>query len=202
MTEVCVLATGTANTASVLAAFRRLGRRPATTEDPHAVEHAPLLVVPGVGAFGAALARLEQIGAREALSRRLAADRPTLCICLGMQILGAGSEESPGVRGLELFEFTVRRFPRGVRTPQLGWNRVVSDPACRWLQEGDYYFANSYRLAAPPAGVAAARADHGGPFVAAFEHGNLLACQFHPELSSTSGHEVLSRWLEDAEDAC
>ena len=84
-----------------------------------------------------------------------------------------------------------------MRAPQFGWNRICPDDGCRLLAEGYAYFANSYRIATPPAGWSVARADHGGSFVAAMERERVLACQFHPELSSAFGVELMRRWLED-----
>jgi len=78
--------------------------------------------------------------------------------------------------------------------PQLGWNHVTPDPDCKLIQPGAAYFANSYRITDPPPGFAAARTDYGGPFISAIERGNLLACQFHPELSGLWGLALLKRW--------
>ncbi|MDF1563695.1 MAG: imidazole glycerol phosphate synthase subunit HisH [Deltaproteobacteria bacterium] len=181
-----VLPTGLANTASVCAALRRAGATPEICDDPGRLAAAERLVLPGVGTFGAAMARLEELGVVELLRERLRAGRPTLGICLGLQLLAEGSEESPGVEGLGLLPLEVGGFPAGLRSPQMGWNAVG---------EGEAYFANSYRLAEVPAGWEVAWAWHGGPFVAALERGAVLACQFHPELSGAFGQGLLERWL-------
>jgi imidazole glycerol phosphate synthase glutamine amidotransferase subunit len=194
-TEVAVLRTGTANLASVLSALRRLGAEPRVTSDPDVVEGAARLVVPGVGTLAAAMAVLAGGGLVAPLRRRVAADRPTLAICLGLQLLCEGSEESPGVAAVGAFAGRSMRFPASVRTPQLGWNAVAPGPGCRALEAGYAYFANSYRLVEAPAGTAAAHADHGGRFVAAFERGAVVACQFHPELSGAYGLGLIGRWL-------
>src|SRR5690606_8116047 len=116
---------GTANLASVLAAFRRLGADPVVVDEPEAVARADRLVLPGVGTFAAARAALDARALVEPLRERLGAGRPTLAICLGFQLLFEASEESPGAEGLGLLPGVVRRFPAGARTPQLGWNRVA-----------------------------------------------------------------------------
>ena len=159
------------------------------------------MVLPGVGAFAAGMARLRQLRLVEALRARLAAGRPTLAICLGLQLLCEASEESPSVEGLGVLAARITRFEGDVRVPQLGWNQVVPNAACQLLEEGHAYFANSYRLVDAPDGWRAARTDHGGPFVAALERDALLACQFHPELSGAWGAALLSRWLGRAEAA-
>ena len=194
--EVLVVATGVANLASVEAGLRRAGARARITEDAAAVTDAERVVLPGVGAFAAGIERLRALDLVDTLRARIAADRPTLAVCLGLQLLGEGSDESPECEGLGVLAARATRFGEGVRVPQLGWNRVTPDAGCRTLAAGFAYFANSYRLADAPAGWGVAWADHGGRFVAGLERGNVLACQFHPELSGRFGHELLCRWLE------
>ncbi|MEM8835051.1 MAG: imidazole glycerol phosphate synthase subunit HisH [Planctomycetota bacterium] len=200
--RVTIIETGVANTASVAAAFRRLGAHADITADRNAIEHAEHLVLPGVGTFGAGARTLDAHLLRSTLRARIEADRPTLAVCLGMQLLFASSDESPGTHGLALYESHVRAFPPGVRTPQFGWNRVVAPESARFLRTGYAYFANSFRITDAPANTLCARSDHGGPFVAALERGNLLACQFHPELSGSWGIDLLGRWLQPEAISC
>ena len=158
-------------------------------------------MLPGVGAFGAAMQRLVAAGLVDVLAERVRAGRPLLAICLGLQLLCESSAESPGVRGLGVVPGRVTRFDTGLRVPQLGWNFIKPEPACSLLTSGHAYFANSYRLTDTPAGWSAASAEYGGPFVAAFERGSVLACQFHPELSGRWGLQLLRRWLEIGENS-
>ena len=195
MTEVLIVPTGTANIASVMAAFRRLGARPRTSERPEEVAAASHVMLPGVGAVGASMARLVERGLDQAFKQRIAADRPTIAICVGHQLLFQASEESPGTTALGIVPGTVGRFPQDVRVPQFGWNRVEADPASRLVVSGHAYFANSYRALAAP-GWTIATATHGGPYVAAMERSNILGCQFHPELSGAYGAALLQRFLE------
>ncbi len=195
MVEVAIVPTGTANLASVQAAFRRLGAAPVTVEDARAVASASHVMLPGVGAFGASLGRLKEHGLAAALVERIRADRPTIAICVGHQLLFETSEESPGVAGLGIVKATVRRFPATVRTPQFGWNAIEAGEDCLLLESGYAYFANSYRATGAP-GWKVAIAEHGGRFVAAMERGNVIGCQFHPELSGDYGAALLSRFLE------
>jgi imidazole glycerol-phosphate synthase subunit HisH len=192
---VHIIETGVANIASMLAAFERLGAEPRLTRDAGEVREADFVVLPGVGAFAAGMARLDELGMRELLIERAEADRPLLAVCLGLQLLCAASEESPGVEGLGIVDATIERFPSEVRVPQFGWNRVVADESCELITSGYAYFANSYRLGEAPEGWRVGRAEHGGDFVAAMERGRLLACQFHPEISGAWGLELLRRWL-------
>lgn len=192
--RVLVVRTGLANLASVLAGLRRAGAEAEVTHAPEAVLRADRVVLPGVGALGAAMETLRREGLDSALYQRIAEGRPTLCVCLGLQLLLEGSEESPGVPGLGVVPGHARRFA-GVRVPQMGWNAVAPEDGCRLLAPGHAYFANSFRLVDPPPGWAVATAEHGGPFVAAMERGPVLACQFHPELSGAWGLDLLRRWV-------
>ena len=195
MPEVVVVPTGTANIASVLAAFRRLGAEPRVGEDPADVARASHVMLPGVGTFGAAMQRLAALGLDRALRERIEADRPTIAICVGHQLLFETSDENPGVRGLGLVKGGIGRFPGDVRVPQFGWNEVCPAEDARLVEGGYAYFANSYRATDAP-GWTIARATHGGPFVAAMERGNVIGCQFHPELSGAYGEALLARFLE------
>jgi imidazole glycerol-phosphate synthase subunit HisH len=194
--DLVVVPTGTANLASVLAAFRGLGVDPEVATSVAEVGRARRVVVPGVGSFGAAVAELRRMGLASMLEERVAADRPTLAICVGMQILSTASEESEGYVGLGAIAGKVTRFPETVRVPQLGWNQVRSGPNCEVLVDGWAYFANSYRFSSVPEGWSGAFTDHGGDFISAMERGNVLACQFHPELSGVWGRDLLGRWLQ------
>lgn len=193
--EVLIVQTGTANIASVLAGLRRAGAQPELTQDPQRVARAERIVLPGVGALAAAKQKLVGDGLDEVLRERVLAGRPTLAICLGLQLLCTRSAESPDTLGLDVLHGDVVRFPATVRVPQMGWNLVSPDQKCRYLKKGYAYFANSYCLTASPDSWRPAWSDHGGPFVAAVEQGDVVACQFHPELSGPWGQDLLNRWL-------
>jgi imidazole glycerol phosphate synthase glutamine amidotransferase subunit len=193
--QVVVVKTGIANLASVQAGLRRAGAESIVSDDPAAVRGAGHVMLPGVGAFGAAMEVLQgDLGA--ALIERIAANRPTLAICLGLQLLCVSSEESPGVAGLGVLDAGVTRYPDSVMVPQMGWAKITADPAAHLLESGYVYFANSYRLEGAPDGWRSATGEHAGTYVAAVERGNVLACQFHPELSGAYGKHLLRRWIE------
>jgi len=199
--DIAIVRTGLANTASVVACLQRLGAKCRITEDPREIEQGAAAVLPGVGSFRAASERLDELGLREPLRERILAGRPTLCVCLGMQLLAEASEEAPGAPGLGILPVTVRRFPDRVKRPQLGWN-LVRPAAGDWPEPGHAYFANSYRVAdveaVQVAGWEVAIADHAGPFVAAMTKDRVLACQFHPELSGAWGESLVGAWLGTA----
>ena len=154
-----------------------------------------------VGAFGPVARRLALRGLAGPLAERARLGRPTFAVCLGLQLLAAASEESPGASGLGVLPATITRFAAGLRVPQLGWNRVVAGDGAALLESGDAYFANSYKLDAVPVGWVGALSHHGGEFVAALERGPVLGCQFHPELSGDWGQALIERWLAAAEVA-
>lgn len=191
---ITIVETGVANTASVRAAFTRLGFDTTLARDPKTVATADRLILPGVGAFAAGMNALTRSNLTDAIRARLERDRPTLAICLGMHLLGAASEESPGVAGLRITNTVARAFPPGVRSPHFGWNRVIPASPDVAIGEGFAYFANSYRITDPPEGWDVATTDHAGLFVAAMRRGATLASQFHPELSGPFGTRLLEAW--------
>ena len=191
-----IINTGVANIRSLQAAFDRLECEWNLTEDPSQIETAAHVVLPGVGAFAAAAEALDRLNLRESITDRInRTDRPTLCICLGMQLLGESSEEAVGATGLGIFPHQIQRFSDDVKVPQLGWNEVrpaVAGP----YETGEAYFANSFRLVNPPQGWGYAETNYGGQFISSVWRGRTLACQFHPELSGRWGQQVLKNWFE------
>ena len=196
--NVSIIHTEVANTASVIASFERLGAQVSLSQDKSELEDADYLVLPGVGSFSAAIGKLNSLDLASVLKKRIEDLRPTLCVCLGLQLLASSSEESEGEQGLSVFSQSVGRFSSDVRIPQIGWNKVQPLADCKLLTAGYAYFANSYCLKESPPGWASAYATHGEPFIAALEKGPVLACQFHPELSSDWGKNLLARWLNSS----
>lgn len=192
---IAVVETGSANLASVLAAFGRLGLPASPTRDPDVVRAAARVVLPGVGAFGDVMRQLAGDGVADALAERCVAGQPLLAICLGLQVLTGGSEESPGVPGLGVLAGTIRRFPASCKVPQLGWNQVAAPAGTGVVADGYAFFANSYYLDFADAEWTPSWSSHGVGFVAALQRGPQLACQFHPELSGAWGAALLERWV-------
>jgi imidazole glycerol phosphate synthase glutamine amidotransferase subunit len=195
MPDVLIVPTGAGNLASVRAALRRLGVEPRVASDARELDDADRVVLPGVGAFGPAMLALEARGFADGLRRRIDADRPTLAICLGMQLLATRSDEAPGVAGLGIADAEVTRFVAapGLRSPHLGW-AAVEGPAL--ARPGFAAFAHSHRFVRPPTGWLAAWSTHGERFVAALRRGALVATQFHPELSGAWGAALLAESLD------
>ena len=180
------------NIGSIQLAFERFGVRPELTADPEVIANADRVVLPGVGAAGYAMQRIDELGLRDTLT---SLRQPALGICLGMQLLFERSEEA-NTECLGIIPGAVRALePEPDRpVPHMGWSRLeVRDPEIG-LTSGDYvYFANGY--AADPGEATVASADYGRQIPAVVRRGNWLGAQFHPERSSQAGAEFLKAFL-------
>ena len=192
--HVAIIDSGVANLAAVESALTALGVDYSITGDPKAVLEASHAVLPGVGRFSAGLETLRRQGLDEAVREVHERGKPLLAVCLGMQMLGGGSDESPDMPGLGIVSGRFQRLPDSVRVPHLGWNQVSADENSG-LPSGTAAFANSYCLPKPPNGWSAAWTTHGTTFVSMLAQGRTLACQFHPELSGPFGMGLIRDWL-------
>ena len=194
MSDVLILDLGYGNTRSVALAFERLGATARLSSDPAAVEQAAHVVVPGVGAASAAMERLRADGIDRVLRQR---NRPTLGICLGMQLMFETSEEDGGTALLGLLPGTVTalRPAPGCPVPHMGWSAMETRSSDIGLDDGDHvYFAHSF--ACPDGPATAACATYGAATIpAAIRSGAWWGAQFHPERSSVAGSRFLSAFL-------
>jgi glutamine amidotransferase len=202
MPLVAVLDYGIGNLHSAQKALEKVGADARLTADPGLVREAAGVVLPGVGNFGRCIEALEQTGLDELAIECAGSGRPFLGVCIGMQMLYQGSEESPDVPGLGVLPGIVRRLPDGVKRPQMQWNVLVRRgpsglltglPDPTWA-----YFVHSF--AADRDDHAVAVCDYGGPVVAAVERDALWATQFHPEKSGRSGLAILANFVRAAAD--
>ncbi len=184
------------NLASVQKAFRYFGKEVQVTSDPETVARAATLVVPGVGNFRAT-GSLDSRGLTTAVREAIRLGARFLGICLGMQWLFEGSEESPGNPGLGIFSGRCVRFPGDVKCPHVGWNTVRQESPSRLLSglppEFFVYYTHSYR-ALPVYGVTATT-NYAGPFAAVVEKDLVFGIQFHPEKSGSAGLRLLENFL-------
>jgi len=186
---------GAGNLRSVTSALARAGAEAEITTDAATVRAAPLAVIAGVGHVESAARGLAANGLDEAIRDRVAAGRPVLGICVGMQLLFGASEE--GGSGLELLAGPVRRI-RARRVPHMGWNDLAvtrSSILVDGLDGEDVYFAHSFVVDPTDEAVVVAAADHDGRVVAAVEHGAVAGVQFHPERSARAGALLLENAL-------
>jgi len=198
---VAVLDYGIGNLRSAQKALEKVGADARLTADAGLVADADAVVLPGVGAFGACMAALRGSGLDELAVISAQSGRPFLGICVGMQLLYEGSDESPGVAGLEVLPGVLRLLPDTVKRPQMQWNVLdVRRPSAMFADLVDpvwVYFVHSYAAPADGAGIVAT-CDYGGPVAAAVEQGPLWATQFHPEKSGTVGLELLAGFVAAA----
>ena len=198
---VHILDYGAGNLKSVHNAFIAIGATPVKAECPEQLDMAERLVLPGVGAFGAAARALDERGLTAPLRAYLAGDRPFLGICLGQQLLFGGSEESPGVPGLSVLAGGVAALDTaGQKVPQVGWNTLCFTGDCplfAGLPDPSYvYFTHSYCVQADCADEVAATTEYGSEFHAAVWKNRLFAVQFHPEKSGDVGLKILKNFME------
>jgi glutamine amidotransferase len=189
---------GMGNRRSVEKALERVGARVLLTGDHDALEAADGLVVPGVGAFPAAMERLRASGLDELVIRRAQAGTPVLGVCLGMQLLFERSVELGGDTGLALLPGEVIELhpePPTLKIPHIGWNVVTlarASPLTEGLPERvAFYHVHSFVARPGEAGDVLGRGDYGGPFVSMVARGDVYGVQFHPEKSSTHGLALL-----------
>ncbi|MEO8500536.1 MAG: imidazole glycerol phosphate synthase subunit HisH [Vicinamibacteria bacterium] len=194
--RVVLLDSGGANLGSVQAAFARLGVEAPVTSDEDVIGNATHVVLPGVGAAAACMAKLRENGLDQLIPK---ITKPLIGICVGMQLLYERSDESR-TECLGLLEGEVRLLPssQGIRVPHMGWNRLDSTsraghPLMEGLEGASVYFVHSY--AALPSPDALATTTHGSLFTAVVARGLVMGAQFHPERSSASGARLLKNFL-------
>ncbi|MDZ7260646.1 MAG: imidazole glycerol phosphate synthase subunit HisH, partial [candidate division KSB1 bacterium] len=157
------------------------------------------IVLPGVGAFGAAMEKLKESGFYESVREWLLSNKPFLGICLGMQLLFEESLESEGIKGLGLFRGKCLRFQKG-KVPQIGWNQIKIERHSRLLEgieDGSFfYFLHGYYVAPKNGDIVVATTDYGITYPSILEKGHIFAVQFHPEKSGEKGLRLLQNWVK------
>jgi len=197
--KIAIVDYGAGNLPSVERALRKLGAETEIATRPDQLSGAKVIVLPGVGHFSAFVEGLREKGLTSSLQTAYDAGVPILGICLGLQALFASSEEAPGERGLAFLTGEVRPLPKNVKSPHIGWNQVERLQPSKLLRgipdDSYFYFAHSYAAPASKEHTVAA-CNHGFPFAAVVERGNLMGVQFHPEKSGDAGAALLSNFME------
>lgn len=203
---VTLLDYGAGNVRSVINAIEHLGFKVHIVNTPSDIKDAEKLVFPGVGSFGEMMKTLEKRGLIEPLREYLKSNRPYLGICLGLQALFEGSEESPGVPGIGFLKGTVRRLKTELSIPHIGWNGIKPrKPSFLFndLEGSEYlYFVHSFVVEPYDQSIVLTTTDYGEQFVSAIEVGNVIATQFHPEKSGKAGLKILKNFLSDNKTPC
>lgn len=183
------------NLKSISNGFKKIGVDYRITDDKEVIAESDYLVLPGVGAFGSAMENLKPFG--DVIHEHVGDDKPFLGICLGQQVLMSSSEESPGIRGLDLFKGNVEILPEGVKIPHMGWNQldVCNDsPILEGIDKEYFYFVHSYHVIPDDESIIAGTCDYGGSVVASLSQNNLFSTQFHPEKSGIAGLKILKNF--------
>ena len=190
------------NLKSVEKALVSLGEDCIVTRDAETILGADKVILPGVGAFGDAMEKLHRFGLVEVIRKVAAAGTPFLGICLGLQLLFRSSDESPGVEGIGLLDGEIVSIPpkEGYKIPHMGWNSIEIKEGAglfRGIENQSYvYFVHSYYLKADHPEDVAATTDYIVPIHASVEHGNVFACQFHPEKSGDVGLQIMRNFCD------
>ena len=190
------------NIKSVEKAIAYLGKEAVITRNPEEILKADHVILPGVGAFGDAMDKLEKYGLIPVIEQVVAKKTPFLGICLGLQLLFEKSAETLGVKGLGILKGEIKRIPEeeGLKIPHIGWNSLKfpkEGKLYQGLESDSYvYFVHSYYLEAEDEGIVAATTEYGTLIHASVEKENVFACQFHPEKSSVIGLKILENFLQ------
>ncbi len=198
---IAILDYDAGNIKSVEKALQYLGCEAVITRDKEVIMNADHVILPGVGAFGDAMKKLNDYDLVDVIKEYVKTGKPFLGICLGLQLLFAESEESPGVKGLDLIPGKIKRIPdaEGLKIPQIGWNSLEIAPdkkLFKGVKNGSFvYFVHSYYLACDNKADVAATTFYSTEIHASVEHGNVFACQFHPEKSGDVGLTILRNFI-------
>ena len=190
------------NLKSVEKALNSMGQECVVTRDFQEIEQADKIILPGVGAFGDAMAQLKKYELDKVIREVTAKGKPFLGICLGLQLLFEGSEEIQGVEGLNIMDGKILRIPdqEGLKIPHIGWNslNLLNDGRLfKGISQDAYvYFVHSYYLKAKEPEIVKATTEYSTCIHASVEKGNVFACQFHPEKSGLVGLEILKNFTE------
>jgi glutamine amidotransferase len=202
MQKILIIDYGMANLRSVQKAFEKVGHGALLSGDPNRIAEADKIVLPGVGAFCDAIARLHEAGLAAPLVEHLRAGKPFFGICLGLQLLFTTSYEDGQHRGLDYFPGEVVQFADipGLKVPHMGWNQLrvckPGPPLAGLPSAASVYFVHSYYVVPRDTGLTATETDYPTPFTSAIWQDNVFATQFHPEKSQRVGLEMLRRFAE------
>ncbi|MBR5448163.1 MAG: imidazole glycerol phosphate synthase subunit HisH [Clostridia bacterium] len=201
---VAIIDYGVGNLFSLKSSLAAIGAEAVVTADPDVIKAADKIILPGVGAFGDAAAKLRDSGMAEVVKREAACGKPLMGICLGMQLLLEKSFEYGEHEGLGLIKGEIRPItdviPEGLKVPHIGWNALSfkgeASPIFKYINEGDHvYFVHSFYGAECEESVIAT-AEYGATLTAAVAKGNVYGCQFHPEKSGDVGLSILRAFIE------
>lgn len=199
---IAIIDYGAGNIQSVYKALKYIGCECIVTRDKDKILEADGAILPGVGSFGDSMNTMESYGIKDVVKEFVNTGKPFLGICLGLQLLFPESEESPNVKGLDIFKGSVTKIPngQGLKIPHMGWNsiNILKDEGIfRGIENNSYvYFVHSYYLKAESRDIVAAQTEYGVTIDAAVSYKNIYATQFHPEKSGEVGLKILRNFAD------
>ena len=200
---IAIIDYGAGNIKSVYKALKFIGADCKVTSDKDEILNADGAILPGVGSFGDAMDTMTKRGIKDTIIEYTKSGKPFLGICLGLQLLFPESEETPGVKGLDIFKGTITKIPNQNRTlkiPHMGWNNISikqKNGIFKDIEGEPYvYFVHSFYLKAQDKDIVAATTQYGIEIDAAVQKGNIIATQFHPEKSGEVGLKMLKNFVE------
>jgi glutamine amidotransferase len=196
---IAIIDYGAGNLRSVKKAFDNLEVKNLIAARAKDLNEANGIVLPGVGAFGSAMKKLKETNFYEGINSWIAAGKPFLGICLGMQMLFEGSSESENIRGFDVFKGKCERFEEG-KVPQIGWNQInifKESPLLKEIPDKTFfYFLHGYYVEAKNPDIITAKTDYFVEYTSIIENVNVFGVQFHPEKSGKMGLKMLKNWVE------
>lgn len=199
---IAVIDYGLGNLRSVAKALEAVGAKVKITNKPAEIQAAAALVLPGVGAFKAAMDKLGRLNLVEPIKAAISENKPFLGICLGLQVLFSASEEHGSSAGLDIIKGKVKKFPATVKIPHMGWNNVKLKAQSSKFKvfenipdESYFYFVHSYYVEPQDKSMVVATTDYGPEFTCAVNKDNLWGVQFHPEKSEKLGLQILRNFV-------
>jgi glutamine amidotransferase len=201
---ITIIDYGSGNLRGISNAFSKIDVKTIVSKDPEIIADAEFLVLPGVGAFGQAMKNIEPY--RKILIEHIGDGKPFIGVCLGLQLLLSSSEETPNVKGLDIFKGKVKKIPKGkgLRIPHMGWNRLNMTrceitKSCSIIDGANrdyFYFVHSYHAVPDDEEVIAGITNYGMDLTAVLHRDNVFATQFHPEKSGIPGLKILKNFVD------
>ena len=199
---IAIVDYGAGNLRSVVNAVNKLGHRPKVTSRPEDVLDAQAVILPGVGAAADTMVNLKELGLDSSLRRFISENRPFLGICIGLQILFAGTEEGGWHQCLDIIPGVVRKLPPRLKIPHIGWNQVKQKLSHQIFDgipdEANFYFLHSYYAEPEDISLVAGETEYGIPMCSVLIRGNMVAAQFHPEKSGEVGLKFYDNFIKIA----